>query len=109
MGIIQKKLQRSKLSAHFHELRNRTALKAKLTKFKVTHLVSRLSAMLTLRVRDGFIHIGSFGKFRLTVVRRISRIEKLLNNKSKQHLMNGLYRLRLNAIKLKNKEEPQKE
>ena len=109
MAIIQQKLQKSKLSAHLHDLRNRAALKSKLTTFKVTHFVSRLTAMLASRARDGLSQVGKFGKFRLTGVRRISRIEKLINNKSKQYLMSGLSRLRLNAIKLRNKEEPEKE
>jgi hypothetical protein len=109
IAIISNKLEKVKVRNYFNELKTRGLLKSKMTVFKNTHLFSRLSALYTLRLRQGWTKIGQFGRRKLQNLRRLSRVEKLINYKLKYFQLAAFTKLRGNVLQLKAKEAREKE
>lgn len=73
-SIISNKLEKNKKKNYFLDLKARSALKAKFTTFKTTHLYNRLSSLYLEKLRVGLTKIGLFGKRKIQTMRRISRL-----------------------------------
>ena len=109
MTIIASKIEKTKIKNYFTELKVRGQLKSKFTTFKTTHLFSRLSSLYTERLKQSFAKISLFGKKKLQSLRRISRIEKFIATKTKNNILTGFLKLRINVFQLKAKNEKEKE
>lgn len=103
--IISSKLEKNKLRSHLLELRNRSALKFKLNNFKTAHLTNLLQHLLAQRVREGWGKITRSHKQKITVARRLARLNKLIQTKAKQFQLTALTRLKVNVIRAKNAQE----
>lgn len=109
MTIIATKIEKTKIKNYFTELKVRGQLKSKFTTFKSTHLFSRLSSLYAERLKQSFAKINLFGKKKLQSLRRISRIEKFIATKTKNNILTGFLKLRINVFQQKSKNEKEKE
>lgn len=107
--IIASKIEKTKMKNYFTELKVRGQLKSKFTTFKTTHLFSRLSSLYTERLKQSFAKINLFGRKKLQNLRRISRIEKFITTKTKNNILTGFLKLRINVFQQKAKDEKEKE